>query len=181
MITTTTHPLIITPLLTSPPPSTPPLIRRTAEPSHCGHAVDGERPGVPEDAQAAVQPRRHRDRDRGALRRHRGLHRASHAPSRSLLRLSAQRTTVLRPQVTKPALSTLNNPSLPSLPHHLTPHHSITLPSYDLVPSLRSGVQFTYFTAIDLCSLWPINGPAMRGGTMVTLYGTFLNNHMDLR
>jgi IPT/TIG domain len=37
---------------------------------------------------------------------------------------------------------------------------------------IRSGVEFAYFKQSELVSLWPVNGPAMKGSTIVTIYGS---------
>jgi hypothetical protein len=45
---------------------------------------------------------------------------------------------------------------------------------------LRSGLTFTYFIPTSLISLWPFNGPAMRGNTAVTIYGQNFADVLDL-
>lgn len=37
---------------------------------------------------------------------------------------------------------------------------------------LRSGIEFSYFQQAELTSLWPLNGPALRGGTVVSIFGS---------
>jgi hypothetical protein len=46
---------------------------------------------------------------------------------------------------------------------------------------LRSGIKFYYFTQLGLTSLWPVTGPALKGGTLVTIYGTGFTNSIDTR
>jgi hypothetical protein len=45
---------------------------------------------------------------------------------------------------------------------------------------LRSGVEFRYFEQIQLASLWPLNGPAFRGSTAVTVYGSGFTDSVDM-
>ena len=46
---------------------------------------------------------------------------------------------------------------------------------------LRSGMIFDYFSQTELYSLWPTNGPALRGGTVVTIRGTGFRDNVDTK
>ncbi len=46
---------------------------------------------------------------------------------------------------------------------------------------LRSGATFEFFSQVSLTSLWPFNGPALKGSTIVTVYGQGFENTVDIK
>ena len=46
---------------------------------------------------------------------------------------------------------------------------------------LRTGVDFEYFEQIALTGIWPFNGPALKGSTIVTIYGQGFQNVVDIK
>jgi len=46
---------------------------------------------------------------------------------------------------------------------------------------VRSGLEFRYFAQTALSSLWPYNGPSLKGNTIVTIYGQGFKGTVDVR
>jgi hypothetical protein len=64
-------------------------------------------------------------------------------------------------------------PPLPADDYHI----SLQTNGQHLVPS---GLYFHYFAPIKLQKLWPLNGPAMKGGTLISITGENFPNTIDL-